>query len=80
MSLTFLDWAKLWRHRRSFLAVRSDSVVAITLLVHCRAAGDSTALVARECALDMAEGIYTPDVGSHLPGIANTTADMLSRW
>ena len=41
--------------------------------------GSTLALIAREVALDIAESAYSPDIGSHLPGDANTTADELSR-
>ena len=34
--------------------------------------------IAREYALDVAEGAYAPVVVAHLPGIANTIADSLS--
>ena len=36
-------------------------------------------LLAREPALDVADGIYTPNVIQHLPGLANESADALSR-
>ena len=36
-------------------------------------------LIARELALDIAEAVYCPDVAEHVPGIANVTADLLSR-
>ena len=37
-------------------------------------------LIAREAALDIAEGVYRPTVGAHGPGVANVIADILSRW
>ena len=36
-------------------------------------------LIARELALDVASASYAPDVTVHLPGLANTAADALSR-
>ena len=35
--------------------------------------------LAREMALDIAEGLYSPNVVEHLPGVTNVTADVLSR-
>ena len=35
--------------------------------------------IAREAALDLAEGIYRPKVGTHVPGALNVAADHLSR-
>jgi len=71
-------WATYWQNTRSALAVRSDSVTALTMLLFCRASG-SVARVAREVALDLAEGVYRPKVGTHVPGALNITADALSR-
>ncbi len=36
-------------------------------------------LLARELALDIADGAFAPEIVAHLPGIANATADSLSR-
>ena len=36
-------------------------------------------LVAKEAALDVADGIYEPIVAEHIPGVANLLADALSR-
>merc|ERR1712051_436809 len=49
-------WAPVWANRRVFLAVRSDSVAAITLLIHCKAMGPRCSLISREAALDIADG------------------------
>ena len=50
-------WCHKWKGTRSLLVVRSDSVTALTLLMYSRSKGPTTALVAREIALDVAEGI-----------------------
>ena len=74
-------WADTWLTGRVRLRVRGDSVAMLTAVVQRRAvSGSSTLLVAREVALDVAEAAYAPDVGSNLPGDANATADVLSRW
>ena len=36
-------------------------------------------LIAREAALDVADGLYEPLVVEHIPGVANVLADVLSR-
>ena len=73
-------WADTWLRGRVRVRVRGDSVAMLTAVMHMKAAaGGSTILIAREIALDVAESAYAPDVGSHLPGDANVTADALSR-
>ena len=73
-------WAPEWLQGRVRLRVRGDSVTMLTAVLHMQAAaGSSLILIAREVALDVAEAAYAPDVGSHLPGDANTLSDALSR-
>ena len=36
-------------------------------------------LIAHELALDISEAAFAPDIIEHIPGIANTAADALSR-
>ena len=36
-------------------------------------------LIAQEMALDIADGVYQPSAGEHVPAVANKTADVLSR-
>ncbi len=52
---------------------------ALTLLLQLRGKGQGPAAIGRELALDLAEGLYRPDVGEHVPGIANAGPDLLSR-
>ena len=47
--------------------------------MYCRASGAGTGAISRELALDMAEAVYRPGIGTHIPGVANVTADALSR-
>jgi len=72
-------WADAWKLSRCVFGVRSDSVSALSLLLFCRAKGPTVGRIAREVALDLAEGIYRPKVGSHIPGVLNVSADALSR-
>ena len=52
----------------------------MVLLLKLKAKGAGPALIAREIALDMADALYQPSIVGHLPGVANTLADYLSRW
>ena len=72
-------WSPRWRNKRSCLRVLGDSVTAMVLLLKLKAKGAGPALIAREIALDMADALYQPSVVGHLPGVANTLADYLSR-
>ena len=72
-------WAPAWRTRRIRLRVKSDSVVALIMVVKMRCSGEGFSIVARELALDIGEALYEAGVAAHLPGQANTIADDLSR-
>ena len=72
-------WHGVWHRKRVNIRVMGDSVTAMVLLLRLKASGSGPALVAREIALDMAEALYQPNVVGHLPGVANTIADWLSR-
>ena len=73
------EWSHLWRAKRVSLKLKSDNVGALTIFAACKGKSGSMNAVAREYALDACEGAYAPDVVAHLPGVANTTADLLSR-
>ena len=68
-----------WRHDRLQLTVASDSFAALSALLRMKASGQGPNIIARELALDLADGLYRPDVIVHQPGIANTICDVLSR-
>ena len=74
-------WSHHWKGKRVVLMVRGDSVAMLTLLLKMRPKADKVnlGLIARELALDVAEGVFEPVVGVHLPGVANVLADVLSR-
>ena len=61
--------------------MRGDSVAMLTLLIKFKAPARSKSLgvIAREIALDVSEACYSPDVTTHIPGVANKSADILSR-
>jgi hypothetical protein len=72
-------WAEYWRSTRVLLRIRSDSVSALILVLKLKTTGKAAVVIARELALDIALGNYQPLAMEHVPGIANSVADMLSR-
>ena len=68
-----------WRSSRSCLEVRSDNITALTMMAKMKATGRGVNIIARELALDMADGCYKPEVIAHVPGITISTVDTLSR-
>ena len=72
-------WRKLWATRRVSLRIRNDNVGALTVASALKGRGSALGLVARELAFEFGNCEYAPDVIEHLPGVANTTADVLSR-
>ena len=72
-------WSKTWLNQRAVLEVKSDSVSALNLLLNMKTSGPGNSLIAREIALDLAQGLYRPQVVEHVAGLANQSADSLSR-
>ena len=72
-------WKDKWSEKRCTIAVKSDNMTALVMTATLKGKKGPVALLARELALDIADGIYTPSVVSHIPGIADDSADMLSR-
>ena len=72
-------WLAPHREVRVCLRVRSDSTTALRLLLTLKASGAGPNFIGRELALDLALGSYRPDVGTHVPGVANVGPDALSR-
>jgi len=64
---------------RTTLAIKSDSITTLTIVMGCRAKGWTVGLLSREIALDIAETVYRPLLAEHIAGGANITADALSR-
>ena len=59
--------------------MKGDSIAMLTTVLHMKAGSQNLGLIAREVALDTAESAFEPDIGVHIPGIANDLADALSR-
>ena len=72
-------WAPHWLSNRSNLQIKYDAVSALTLLLHMRPSTHKFAIFARELALDISEACCRPACVSHIPGVANKIADILSR-
>ena len=72
-------WRHLFGHQRATLSVRSDNVGALSVLSALKGSGDALTLVAKELALDLGKCEFLPRVIEHIPGVANVTADGLSR-
>ena len=72
-------WSHLWKDHRCALMVEGDNVGALTLIAKFKAAGRGPGIIAREVALLFSEASFEPRVVSHVPGISNVIADMLSR-
>ena len=61
------------------LTVRADNLSTLALVAQMQPHSAQLGIIARELALDISSAAYAPDVVEHLPGIANTAADALSR-
>jgi len=72
-------WLPAWRAHRVAVRIRGDNVTMLKLLLAMRPSGWRLALIAREVALDVAAGVYTPGACVHTPGLAHKAADGLSR-
>ena len=72
-------WKQLWAQRRTSITVKADNVAALTLTATMKAKRGAMSRLAREMALDIAEGLYTPNLVAHIPGVVNDCADALSR-
>jgi hypothetical protein len=72
-------WAHRWQRKRVTLQIKGDSVAMLTLILKMRPPTPELGLISREIALDVAESCYRPKIMTHIPGVANTIADQLSR-
>ena len=68
-----------YRSHRAILSVQSDNVGELTVVASLKGTGTALGFVARELALDLGDCEYFPQIVSHIPGVANTLADVLSR-
>ena len=72
-------WRYHWAHQRVVIHVNMDNIASLSMLCRMQPHFPTQGVVARELALDIADAIYQPTLASHIPGIANVAADMLSR-
>ena len=54
-------------------------MAALSTICKMQTSSPSLGVIAREIALDIADAIYEPQIATHVPGIANVVADILSR-
>ena len=52
---------------------------ALSMVCRMRPHSASLNIIARELALDIADSMYEPQIASHIPGVSNVIADILSR-
>ena len=79
-ALALLVAARIWLPGTRLLArVRSDSLSALRAMVKMASRSPALNAIARELALDSVLGLYRVGLATHVPGIANLTADDLSR-
>ena len=74
-------WQMHWIHRRVKLQITGDSVVMLTVMLTMKpTSSPSIGVLAREAALLISESSFAPAVeASHISGLSNKAADMLSR-
>ena len=74
-------WKSYWTKVRAKLLIRGDSVAMLTMVLCLKPSRSyGLGLLARELALDLAEGVYQPDIAAvHIGGVTNKLADFLSR-
>ena len=79
MLVALRAWAKYWQQERAWLEVTGDNVGVLHLVATMRASGDGPNKIARELALDLADGVFRPRLCEHTPGVCNVLPDTLSR-
>ena len=72
-------WREHWQQHYTLLHCKADNVAVLYLLARCSGSGPGLGLIARELALLLAQNAHTPQALSHVPGVANLVADVLSR-
>jgi len=73
-------WRQIWGRQALTLRVRGDSMTMLSLIINLRPPTPQLGLIGREIALEFAQAVFVPVVAEHIPGVANVTADKLSRW
>ena len=64
---------------RCSLSLKGDNITALTMALQLRAPPGPVKAIARELALDYADASFEPSAATHVPGVANSIADLLSR-
>ena len=77
--VSLVIWAPILEHSKCQLRLRGDNVSALTAAVKLKAASGMMRFLARELAFTFSRFSFEPDIVQHVPGIANITADALSR-
>ena len=72
-------WSQHWMTARVRLYLRGDNVSSLVLFSSLKTQSKQLSTIAREFALDLGAASFKPEVVEHLPGVANTVADQLSR-
>ena len=72
-------WSKYWQEDRVQLEVTGDNLGVLSMVSKMRSAGKGSNMIAREIALDLANGVFRPQMCEHTPGICNVLPDALSR-
>ena len=72
-------WKYHWSKVRCTVHVATDNIAALTVVCKMQTSSPSLGVIAREMALDVADAVYEPTLATHIPGVANITADALSR-
>ena len=75
------EWFRFWRQRRYVFHInlRSDNNGALVAFSNLKGSSPGLNAIALEFALDTSENSFEPNAITHLPGITNKTADVLSR-
>lgn len=73
-------WRPRWAEASIQLKVRGDSITMLTLVVNLRPSTPQLSLIGQEIALEFARCSFVPIIAEHIPGLANVSADALSRW
>ena len=72
-------WRPIWGRHSLTLRVKGDSMTMLSLIVNLRPSTPQLGLIGREIALEYAQAVFVPVLSVHIPGVANVTADKLSR-
>ena len=72
-------WRQHWAQERCCLLARGDSVTMLTLVARLKGTAPGISLIGRELALEFVASAYRPILAEHIPGVANSWADALSR-